>query len=166
MHSDGSVNEGIAIDELNRSVSGANIAGNIDNACDAAFEKLRNQRMPVLVKGFIRKVGMCVEKFHKINTPLDNKVKTGNNTMPHGPSDKHKLHFYAAGEGNHFARRQIVLVISLPEICEQDTQFAVCSQPMLRTKPLIGPTPDSFSALPEPFSPKLTTTNAGTCITP
>ena len=54
---------------------------------------------------------MCVEKFHKINTPLDNKVKTGNNTMPHGPSDKHKLHFYAAGEGNHFARRQIVLVI-------------------------------------------------------
>ena len=71
--------------------------------------------MPVLVKGFIRKVGMCVEKFHKINTPLDNKVKTGNNTMPHGPSDKHKLHFYAAGEGNHFARRQIVLVISLPK---------------------------------------------------
>ena len=115
MHSDGSVNEGIAIDEFNRSVSGANIAGNIDNACDAAFEKLRNQRMPVLVKGFIRKVGMCVEKFHKINTPLNNKVKTGNNTMPHGPSDKHKLHFYAAGAGNHFARRQIVLVISLPK---------------------------------------------------
>ena len=81
MHSDGSVNEGIAIDEFNRSVSGANIAGNIDNACDAAFEKLRNQRMPVLVKGFIRKVGMCVEKFHKINTPLDNKVKTGSNII-------------------------------------------------------------------------------------
>ena len=40
MHSDGSVNEGIAIDEFNRSVSGANIAGNIDNACDAAFEKV------------------------------------------------------------------------------------------------------------------------------
>lgn len=41
--------------------------------------------------------------------------------MPHGPSDKHKLHFYAAGEGNHFARRQIVLIISLPKTFEQDS---------------------------------------------
>ena len=66
VHTHNAVNEWIALQKFKRTVHCTKVAGNVYNARNTFFVKLRYQFMPVLIKRFIAQMSVCIKKFYFI----------------------------------------------------------------------------------------------------